>query len=253
MSQEVESSVKPAQSSYVKIWEGSLFGQRQGQPVFITKLEGYRKSSDSQILAANLPPVMQIVRLLSQDHMKQKQYVQKADFLVFRSMGPHVFLDLLREKELYAAIQLPSQTLILSVSDKACRLIGLLFSGDLAAFEPSSQEQQLMQQHQQMLSYFQPQQQLLPHLQLQQQLQQQQLAQLQQQLSQLQLTLLQQQQLTQLQQQQLAQLQQQLAQLQLTQHQHTQLQQQLLPQQQFQQLPQHQQMVGEGMGQKTYV
>ncbi|CAL5189194.1 unnamed protein product [Lathyrus oleraceus] len=233
-----------AQSKYIRVWEGSLSGQRQGQPVFITKLEGYRSSSASETLAANWPPVMQIVRLISQDHMNNKQYVGKADFLVFRAMNPHGFLGQLQEKKLCAVIQLPSQTLLLSVSDKACRLIGMLFPGDMVVFKPqlSSQQQQQMQQqqmqqqqHQQMQSQQQHlpqmQQQQLPHM--QQQLQQQQ----QQQLSQLQ-----QQQLPQLQQQQLSQMQQQQQQLPQLQ----QLQHQQLPQQQ------QQQMVGNGMGQ-TYV
>ncbi|KAL9323811.1 hypothetical protein ACSQ67_008668 [Phaseolus vulgaris] len=57
----------------VKAWEGSLFGQRKGQSVFITKLEGYKNSSASEKLAASWPSVMQIVRLISQDHMDNKQ------------------------------------------------------------------------------------------------------------------------------------------------------------------------------------
>ncbi|XP_058775395.1 mediator of RNA polymerase II transcription subunit 25 [Vicia villosa] len=246
-----------AQSKYIRVWEGSLSGQRQGQPVFITKLEGYRSSSASETLAANWPPVMQIVRLISQDHMNNKQYVGKADFLVFRAMNPHGFLGQLQEKKLCAVIQLPSQTLLLSVSDKACRLIGMLFPGDMVVFKPQlssqqqqqMQQQQMQQQHQQMQSQQQhlpqmqqQQQQQLPHMQqqLQQQQQQQQLSQLQQQIPQIQQQ--QQQQLPQLQQQQqLSQLQQQQQQLPQLQ----QLQHQQLPQQQ-------QQMVGNGMGQ-TYV
>ncbi|CAK8537327.1 unnamed protein product [Lathyrus sativus] len=242
-----------AQSKYIRVWEGSLSGQRQGQPVFITKLEGYRSSSASETLAANWPPVMQIVRLISQDHMNNKQYVGKADFLVFRAMNPHGFLGQLQDKKLCAVIQLPSQTLLLSVSDKACRLIGMLFPGDMVVFKPqlSGQQQQQMQQqqmqqqqHQQMQSQQQHlpqmQQQQLPHMQQQLQQQQQQLPQLQQQQQQ-QLSQHQQQQLPQLQQQQLSQLQQQQQQLPQLQ----QLQHQQLPQQQ-------QQMVGNGMGQ-TYV
>ncbi|XVE91389.1 hypothetical protein REPUB_Repub01dG0005500 [Reevesia pubescens] len=248
-----------AQSKYVKVWEGNLSGQRQGQPVFITKLEGYRSASASETLAAHWPQTMQIVRLISQDHMNNKQYVGKADFLVFRAMNQHGFLGQLQEKKLCAVIQLPSQTLLLSVSDKAYRLIGMLFPGDMVVFKPqiSSQHQQ-QQQHQQMqpqlqqqqLPQMQQQQQQLPQLQQQQQqqLQQQQLPHLQQQqLPQLQQQ--QQQQLPQLQQQQLSQLQQQQQLPQLQQQQQlSQLQQQpQLPQMQQQQLPQQQQMVGSGM------
>ncbi|KAL4280789.1 hypothetical protein GQ457_03G012230 [Hibiscus cannabinus] len=129
LSQQTSSALQSAQSKYVKVWEGNLSGQRQGQPVFITRLEGYRSASASETLAAHWPQTMQIVRLISQDHMNNKQYVGKADFLVFRAMNQHGFLGQLQEKKLCAVIQLPSQTLLLSVSDKACRLIGMLFPG----------------------------------------------------------------------------------------------------------------------------
>ncbi|KAJ9140697.1 hypothetical protein P3X46_031313 [Hevea brasiliensis] len=298
LSQQTTSAVQPAQSKYVKVWEGNLSGQRQGQPVFITKLEGYRSASASETLASNWPPTMQIVRLISQDHMNNKQYVGKADFLVFQAMNQHGFLGQLQEKKLSctgwgelvrlensscgtckimrlgqrnfslgrlhlayhffgcAVIQLPSQTLLLSVSDKACRLIGMLFPGnlDMVVFKPqiSSQQQQMQQQHHQQMppqQHPQLQQQQLPQLQQQQQLpqlqQQQQLPQMQQQHHQQmppqQHPQLQPQQLPQLQQQQqLPQLQQQqqLPQL-LQQQQHPQLQQQ----QQLSQLQQQQQQL----------
>ncbi|TYI46072.1 hypothetical protein E1A91_D13G080900v1 [Gossypium mustelinum] len=241
LSQQTSSALQSAQSKYVKVWEGNLSGQRQGQPVFITRLEGYRSASASET-----------------------QYVGKADFLVFRAMNQHGFLGQLQEKKLCAVIQLPQQTLLLSVSDKACRLIGMLFPGlhssntppglhpsldkpkklnemDMVVFKPqmSSQQQlQLQQQQQQMQPQLQQQQQQNSQLQQQQnpQLQQQQLPHLQQQqLPQLQQ---QQQQLPQLQQQQLSQLQQQ---------QQQQQQQQLQQQSQHPQM-QQQQMVGSGMG-----
>ncbi|KAL0446911.1 UNVERIFIED_CONTAM: Mediator of RNA polymerase II transcription subunit [Sesamum latifolium] len=129
LNQQTSSTIQSAQSKYIKVWEGNLSGQRQGQPVFITRLEGYRSASASETLAANWPPIMQIVRLISQDHMNNKHYVGKADFLVFRAMNQHGFLGQLQEKKLCAVIQLPSQTLLLSVSDKAHRLIGMLFPG----------------------------------------------------------------------------------------------------------------------------
>ncbi|MBA0711271.1 hypothetical protein Golax_010469, partial [Gossypium laxum] len=39
LSQQTSSALQSAQSKYVKVWEGNLSGQRQGQPVFITRLE----------------------------------------------------------------------------------------------------------------------------------------------------------------------------------------------------------------------
>ncbi|KAF9592019.1 hypothetical protein IFM89_011602 [Coptis chinensis] len=127
--QQTAGGMQTTPAKYVKVWEGALSGQRQGQPVFITKLEGYRSASASETLAADWPLMMQIVRLISQDHMNNKQYVGKADFLVFRALNHHGFLGQLQEKKLCAVIQLPSQTLLLSVSDKASRLIGMLFPG----------------------------------------------------------------------------------------------------------------------------
>ncbi|RID51455.1 hypothetical protein BRARA_H02114 [Brassica rapa] len=189
LSQASSGALQPSQSKYVKVWEGNLSGQRQGQPVLITRLEGYRNATASDSLAANWPPTMQIVRLISQDHMNNKQYVGKADFLVFRAMNQHGFLGQLQDKKLCAVIQLPSQTLLLSVSDKACRLIGMLFPGDMVVFKPqiTNQQQQQQQQHQQQQQQQQQQQihQQQQQQQIQQQQQHQQLPQLQQQQHQL--------------------------------------------------------------------
>ncbi|KAM0876618.1 hypothetical protein ACQ4PT_036057 [Festuca glaucescens] len=254
-------------SKYVKIWEGTLSGQRQGQPVFICKLEGYRSGTASDTLAADWPETMQIVRLIAQEHMNNKQYVGKADFLVFRTLNQHGFLGQLQEKKLCAVIQLPSQTLLLSVSDKAGRLIGMLFPGDMVVFKPqvSTQQPPMQQQQQQLQQQHQLQQQQLQqqHMQMQpqgQQLQQQQMQQMQQQQMQ-QMQQQQQQQQQQLQQHQIQQQQQlqqqQMQQMQQQQQQPQQLQQQQQQQpqlqQQQQQLQQQPQMVGTGMGQQQFM
>lgn len=253
LSQQSSSALQSAQSKYVKVWEGNLSGQRQGQPVLITRLEGYRSASASETLAANWPPTMQIVRLISQDHMNNKQYVGKADFLVFRAMNQHGFLGQLQEKKLCAVIQLPSQTLLLSVSDKACRLIGMLFPGDMVVFKPQIPSQQQQQQMQQQQQQMQQQLQAPPHPQMQQQ----QLPQMQQQQQMPQQLQPQHQQMQMMpqQQQQMQQLQSQMPQLQQQQQPPQQHLQQLQPQhpqqQQLQQLQQHapQQLMGSGMGQ----
>ncbi|XP_078153650.1 mediator of RNA polymerase II transcription subunit 25-like [Carex rostrata] len=123
-----------SQSKYVRIWEGTLSGQRQGKPVFICRLEGYRSASASDTLAADWPSTMQIIRFIAEEHMNNKQYVGKAEFLVFRTLNQHGLLGQLQEKKLCAVIQLPSQTLLLSVSDKAGCLIGMLIPGDESSF-----------------------------------------------------------------------------------------------------------------------
>ncbi|KAL0408807.1 UNVERIFIED_CONTAM: Mediator of RNA polymerase II transcription subunit [Sesamum radiatum] len=147
--QQISSTVQSARSKYVKVWEGTLSGPRQGQPVFITRLEGYRSVSASETLAANWPPVMQIVRLMPRDHMNKKNYVGKVDFLVFRAMNQHGFLGELQEKNLCAVIQLPSQTLLLSASNRAYRLIAVLFSRDMVVTHQQQPLMQIPQQQQQ--------------------------------------------------------------------------------------------------------
>ncbi|XP_039683426.1 mediator of RNA polymerase II transcription subunit 25-like [Medicago truncatula] len=258
--QEVESDMQPlendataaqqtassAQSKYTRFWKGSLTELRQGQRVLITKLECSRSSSASKTLTTNWPSDMQIVRLISQERMTiHKQHARKEDLLVFRPVNPGRSLSHLKEKKLGAVIQLPSQTLLLFVSEKPNQLIGM-FIPQLQLSQRRLQLQQLPQQQQEM-----------------QHQHQQNLVEMQQQLSQLrlqrqQLPHQQQQEIQQQHQQNLPQLQQQLSQLRL---QHPQLpqQQQEMQQQHQQNLPQllhqfsqlqlQQQMVGVGMGQ----
>ncbi|GAU44368.1 hypothetical protein TSUD_241810 [Trifolium subterraneum] len=105
-----------SQSKYIRVWEGSLSGQRQGQPVFITKLEGYRSSSASETHNKSLLSVLEhsvlpvdgsnnsYVCSVSPWRYSMADFVSaaigKADFLVFRAMNPHGFLGQLQEKKL---------------------------------------------------------------------------------------------------------------------------------------------------------
>jgi len=147
------------QAKFAKVWEGLLEGSKQGKLVPICRLEGYRKISSSDTIAADWPGSMQIIRLISQDHITSKHYQGKADFLIFRPMNSHGFLLQLAEKKLSAVIQLPTQTLLLSTSDKPGRMIGMLLPGvDAAVFtlqlpsQPHLQQQQQQQQPQGMVS-----------------------------------------------------------------------------------------------------
>uniref|UniRef100_A0A804MW10 Uncharacterized protein n=1 Tax=Zea mays TaxID=4577 RepID=A0A804MW10_MAIZE len=105
-------------------------GQRQGQPVFISKLESWG-GTVSRKVAEDWPETMQIVRLIAQEHMNKKysesQYVGNTDFLIFRALNQHGFLGQLQERKLCGVIQLPSQTLLLSMYDKTSRMVGMLF------------------------------------------------------------------------------------------------------------------------------
>ncbi|CAA0818620.1 Mediator of RNA polymerase II transcription subunit 25 [Striga hermonthica] len=156
--QKTSSTTEPAQSKYVKVWEGNLNGQKQGQPVFIAGLQGYRKATASEMLAANWPPVIQIVRLVSQDYVT-RQFARKSDIIVFRALNQHAFLSQLHERKLCGVIPLPSQkTLLLSVSGKGHRLIGMLIPDDTVVYKarvPSQQLQIQQQNVQQQTAYIQ--------------------------------------------------------------------------------------------------
>ncbi|XP_076922546.1 mediator of RNA polymerase II transcription subunit 25-like [Bidens hawaiensis] len=136
-----------ARSKYVKIWEGELRGKRQDQVVMITKLEAYRSVSSPESLADDWPSTLIIDRLVSQEHMT-KQQIGKCELIVFRALNQHGFLGQMQEKKLCTVIRLPSQTLLLSISDKAFRLIGMLFPGDKVVFKPHIPSQQAPQQQQ---------------------------------------------------------------------------------------------------------
>ncbi|KAL3692434.1 hypothetical protein R1sor_006085 [Riccia sorocarpa] len=134
---------QPQGFKYTKLWEGILAGQRKGNivPIPICKLEAYRQTS-SETLASDWPPTMQIMRLIPQDYMNQKDYHRKAEIIVFRTLTQHDFLVQLAEKKLCAVIQLPSQTLLLASTEKPGRMIGMLFPGDMVQIKPQVSSQQ---------------------------------------------------------------------------------------------------------------
>ncbi|KAL0463631.1 UNVERIFIED_CONTAM: Mediator of RNA polymerase II transcription subunit [Sesamum latifolium] len=120
LNQQTSSTIQPAQSKYVKVWRGtyldsdkaSLFSSPDWRNSYHSKpasslsyivsyaYHGYRNASASETLAANWPPTMQIVRLISQDHMNNKQYVGKADFLVSELWISMDFLGSCRKRSL---------------------------------------------------------------------------------------------------------------------------------------------------------
>ncbi|KAJ0433548.1 putative mediator complex, subunit Med25, von Willebrand factor type A [Helianthus annuus] len=150
VSQLTSSALQAGRPKYLKIWEGELRGRRQNQIVMITKLEAYRSSSTAESLADDWPSTLLIDRLVSQDHMNSKtEYVGKCEYIVFRALNQHGFLGQMQDKKLCTVVRLPSQTLLLSVTDKPFRLIGMLFPGDKVVFKPPVPSQQLSQQQQQ--------------------------------------------------------------------------------------------------------
>ncbi|XP_066320890.1 mediator of RNA polymerase II transcription subunit 25-like isoform X3 [Miscanthus floridulus] len=137
--------------------------------------KGYRRGTAAETLAADWPETLEISRIIDREHMN-KNFCHRAEFLVFRALNQHGFLGRLKENDLCAVIRLPSQALLLSVSDKVGRLIGWLLPGDMMVWKPPvSDHQPTMQQHQ-------ARQQQLQELQHQLQLEQQLVQQLQQEL-----------------------------------------------------------------------
>ncbi|KAI3811910.1 hypothetical protein L1987_16606 [Smallanthus sonchifolius] len=139
LTQQTSSALQSGRPKYVKIWEGELRGKRQNQIVTITRLEAYVTSSSAESLAEDWPSTLLIDKLISQDHINSKQPVGKCELIVFRALNQHGFLGQMQDKKL---------TLLLSVSDKVCRLIGMLFPGDKVAFKPYISGQQPSQQQQ---------------------------------------------------------------------------------------------------------
>ncbi|XP_055809752.1 mediator of RNA polymerase II transcription subunit 25-like isoform X2 [Solanum dulcamara] len=171
LSQQQTMATSPsAQSGYVKIWEtqlckyhiqvssinswekcsckGNLSIVKRHEPEHISRLQGYKRSSASESLAANLPQTLQILHIARKDHMIEqvRQHTGKADILVFWAIEEHELLNHLQEMNMGGIISLPSHTLFLYVSDKTYRLIGMLLPYENMEFRPSIPNQQLQEQ-----------------------------------------------------------------------------------------------------------
>ncbi|KAI3714407.1 hypothetical protein L1987_73008 [Smallanthus sonchifolius] len=102
LTQQTSSALQSGRPKYVKIWEA------------------YGSSSSTESLTEDWPSTLLIDKLISQDHINNKQPIGKYEFIVFRALNQHGFLGQMQDKKL---------TLLLSVTDKAFRLIGMLFPG----------------------------------------------------------------------------------------------------------------------------
>ncbi|GJW29234.1 mediator of RNA polymerase II transcription subunit 25 isoform X1, partial [Tanacetum coccineum] len=81
--QQTSSAQKSRPSSYVKVWEGDLYGLRQGQPVLITRLEAYQNLTASKSLAEDWPSTIQVSTLASREKvMNEKEYTGKAEYII---------------------------------------------------------------------------------------------------------------------------------------------------------------------------
>ncbi|CAH1414015.1 unnamed protein product [Lactuca virosa] len=124
---------------YAKLWEGDLTVERQGNSVFITKLQGYRNPKTSELIAKDWPLTMQIDTLIPEEEMKNncRKFTGKVDYIVFRGMNERsTFLGRLQEKKLCMVIKLPSQTLLLCVTaDRITRLVGMVLPQEMVKYE----------------------------------------------------------------------------------------------------------------------
>nr|KAJ0218809.1 hypothetical protein LSAT_V11C300124910 [Lactuca sativa] len=113
--QQTSSALKSDSSRlYVKLWEGDLTVESQGNSVFITKLQGYRNPQTSEL-----------------------KFTGKVDHIVFRALNEHsTFLGRLQEKKLCMVIKLPSQALLLCVTaDRINRLVGMVLPQEMVKYE----------------------------------------------------------------------------------------------------------------------
>ncbi|KAL5972609.1 hypothetical protein ACLOJK_039414 [Asimina triloba] len=170
MSQQVQAGLQPLGMNSGSAGNMALpqhaSGTMQSQSKYLKVWEGYRSATASEALAADWPPTMQIGRLISQDHMNNNYssslyWELEAAFEILCFIAELVAISLIifdgltvgsQDDIIFAAvadwcavIQLPKQTLLLSVSDKASRLIGMLFPG--TSSQQQQQQQQQPQQH----------------------------------------------------------------------------------------------------------
>ncbi|XP_042756145.2 mediator of RNA polymerase II transcription subunit 25 [Lactuca sativa] len=138
--QQTSSALKSDSSRlYVKLWEGDLTVESQGNSVFITKLQGYRNPQTSELIAKDWPLTMQIDTLIPEEEMINncRKFTGKVDHIVFRALNEHsTFLGRLQEKKLCMVIKLPSQALLLCVTaDRINRLVGMVLPQEMVKYE----------------------------------------------------------------------------------------------------------------------
>ncbi|KAI3502635.1 hypothetical protein L1887_30834 [Cichorium endivia] len=123
----VASNVGPAQQTsnalqseplaYIKVWEGDITveSKRKNEPVCFTRLQGYSDmKAYCESLAKDWPSTMQIDGFIRHGDMKDLKYPRKK----------------------CAVIKLPSELLLLSVSDKLSRLFGMVIPRKMVISQP---------------------------------------------------------------------------------------------------------------------
>ncbi|KAK9064629.1 hypothetical protein SSX86_016011 [Deinandra increscens subsp. villosa] len=119
------SALQSSESGYVKLWET------------------YRKSTASALLAEDWPSTLHIYKCIPQEKLKKQKYVEReADRLAFVAMNQHAILEKLKKKNVCAVIHLPSQKLVLSISDAGSTWVGTLYPNRVVVREPQTSGQQ---------------------------------------------------------------------------------------------------------------
>ncbi|XP_074306556.1 uncharacterized protein LOC141641808 [Silene latifolia] len=127
MTQSLKVSSSLANAEYVKLWEGDFCGKKCGKAALISRVEAFKMTASASVmLAEDWPNSIRVAGLMPLEKMKHEFDVSRAVLLVFRVLTSRSLLKLLKEKGIGLIVDLPSQTLILSVSDDVTRLLGLI-------------------------------------------------------------------------------------------------------------------------------
>ncbi|PON86489.1 Mediator complex, subunit Med25, von Willebrand factor type A [Trema orientale] len=128
------SNQKYEQDGYVLTWEGNFVAKYSRGIIHTGRVKAYKKSSAPQTLTADWPRTMKIAHVLYQHAFNRLPYQGQADIIVFEAQAEHSVYEHLKKSELCVIMDLPSQTLIFSPTERKLRFIGTLFRGHLPLF-----------------------------------------------------------------------------------------------------------------------
>ncbi|XP_071704754.1 mediator of RNA polymerase II transcription subunit 25-like isoform X2 [Rutidosis leptorrhynchoides] len=118
-----------ADVNYVKEWEGDLCGVIQGKHLLLARLHAYLHSSASK-LVKDWPSSIEIdlYSWTNKIESLQKKYAETSCFVLFRAIDSHEVLGKLQKHKHFGVIKLPSQIVVLTVTDDPSRFIGMILT-----------------------------------------------------------------------------------------------------------------------------
>nr|XP_043608841.1 mediator of RNA polymerase II transcription subunit 25-like [Erigeron canadensis] len=119
---------------------GRLIQSKKRPTCLDYQITGFRDSTASELLAEDWPSTMLIENVTSQDLVISEQSMKKQDILVFQANSLHALFGKLKKLNFCAIAWLPSQTLLLAVSDIQSQLIGMLFPNGTLVLESENSE-----------------------------------------------------------------------------------------------------------------